>query len=76
MKKIVTVTDLCCERCARRLADKLALSENVMSAKADYKKNRIYVEVSSTLTDEKLQEMIATEGYQVLSVELRKGLFS
>ena len=76
MKKIVTVTDLCCERCARRLADSLKLNENILNAKADYKKNRLLVEVPSALTDEKLQEIVASEGVQVVCVSNRKGLFS
>lgn len=76
MKKIVTVTDLCCERCARRLADSLKVNENIINAKADYKKNRLFVEVPSSLTDEVLREIVRKEGYEVVSVSVRKGLFS
>jgi copper chaperone CopZ len=75
MKKIVTVTDLCCERCARRLADKLRLADGVLNAKGDYKKNRVLVEVISSVTDEELKTLVETEGYEVVFVTERKGLF-
>ena len=76
MKKIITVNDLCCERCARRVAEKLQLNDNVLKAKADYKKNRIFVEVLSAFSDEDLRALVQAEGYEVISIELRKGLFA
>ena len=75
MKKIVYVKDLCCERCARRVAEKLQLSDKILKAKADFKKNRIFVEVVSELLDEELKLLVETEGYQVHSIEFRKGIF-
>ena len=75
MKKVITVKDLCCERCARRVAEKLELHENVLKAKADYKKNRIFVEVPSAVLDEELKSLIEQEGYEVISIEIRKGIF-
>ena len=47
MKKVISVGDLCCERCADRLACKLELCDGVVKAKANYKKNSIFVEVLS-----------------------------
>ena len=76
MKKIITVSDLCCERCARRVAEKLQLNDNVLKAKADYKKNRIFVEALSAFSDEDLRALVQAEGYKVISIELRKGLFA
>ena len=32
MKKVIEVNDLCCERCARRLAGTLELSDGVLKA--------------------------------------------
>ena len=75
MKKTIFVKDLCCERCARRVAEKLELHENVLKAKADYKKNRIFVEVPSALLDEELKSLVEQEGYEVISIEIRKGIF-
>ena len=76
MKKVIEVSDLCCERCARRLAGTLELSEGVVKAKANYKKNSIFVEVLSTTPDEKLREIVGEAGFEVLSIAPRKGLFA
>ena len=76
MKKVLSVGDLCCERCANRLACKLELCEGVVKAKANYKKNTIYVEVLSTTPDSELKEAVQSAGFEVLSIEQRKGLFA
>jgi copper chaperone CopZ len=75
MKKTVYVKDLCCERCARRLAETLQLNDKILKAKADFKKNRIFVDVSSSLTDEELKELVQAQDQEVISIELRKGIF-
>ena len=75
MKKIILVKDLCCERCARRLAGTLELSEGIVKAKAVYKKNSIFVEVLSTVTDERPREIVTEAGFEVVSVAPRKGIF-
>ena len=76
MKKIIEVGDLCCERCANRLACKLELCEGVVKAKANYKKNSIFVETLSTLSDEQLKNAVVSAGFEVLSIAPRKGLFA
>ena len=75
MKKTVYVKDLCCERCARKLTEKLQLHDKVLKAKVDFKKNRIFVEVSSDLLDDELKNLVEAEEQEVLSIELRKGIF-
>ena len=75
MKKTIFVKDLCCERCARRLAEKLELHENVLKAKANYRKNCIFVEVPSAVLDEELKLLVEREGCEVISIEIRKGIF-
>ena len=76
MKKVIEVNDLCCERCARRLAGTLELSDGVLKAKANFKKNCIFVEVLSDFPDEKLKEIVGGAGFGVLSIAPRKGLFA
>lgn len=76
MKKIITVTDLCCERCARHVAEKLLFCEGVLKAKPNYKKNQIFVEVLSDLDDGILKDFLKSEGYEVVAIEKRKGIFS
>lgn len=76
MKKVIEVNDLCCERCANRLACTLELCEGVVKAKANYKKNSIFVEVLSTTPDDELKEAVRSAGFEVLSIAPRKGLFA
>lgn len=75
MKKVIVVDDLCCEACAKQMAVRLALLDGVLHAKANYKKQRIFVEVLSTVTDETLESVFEGTGMTVLSIEKRKGLF-
>ncbi len=75
MKKVVYVNDLCCQRCAEQMAVKLGLVDGVMKAKADYKRNKIFVEVKEGLKDESILAVFEGTGMQVLSIELRKGIF-
>lgn len=75
MKKIIRVEDLCCKRCAVRAANKLELMEGVLAAKGDYKKNVLLVSVESSVTDEMLRDAVEKEGFVVLAIEERKGLF-
>ncbi len=75
MKKVIYVDDLCCQRCADQMAVKLALVDGVEKAKADFKKNRIFIEVKESVSDEALKEVFEGTGMQVLSVDLRKGIF-
>ncbi len=75
MKKVIYVNDLCCQRCADQMAVKLALVEGVEKAKADFKKNRIFVEVKESVSEENLCAAFDGTGMEVLSVELRKGIF-
>lgn len=76
MKKTITVKDLCCVRCANRLADALELSDGVLRAKANYKKNQIFVEVKESLSDDALIRLVEEKDFEVISVCVRKGLFS
>ncbi len=75
MKKVIYVNDLCCQRCADQMAVKLALVDGVDKAKADYKKNRIFIEVKESVEEETLRAVFDGTGMEVLSVELRKGIF-
>ncbi len=75
MKKIISVDDLCCQRCADQMAVKLSLVDGVSGAKADFKKNRIFVEVKGDVKDEQLEKTFEGTGMKVLSITLRKGIF-
>ncbi len=75
MKKVIYVNDLCCQRCAEQMAVKLNLVEGVDKAKADFKKNRIFIEVKESVLEEDLKKVFEGTGMEVLSIELRKGIF-
>ncbi len=75
MKKVISVNDLCCQRCADRMAVKLALIEGVLRAKAEYKKNKIFIEAKESVQDETLLSVFEGTGIKVLSIEIRKGIF-
>ena len=75
MKKVITVNDLCCERCAKQMATKLALLDGVRAAKSNYKKNIIFVDVADDFSDEALKEVFKDTGMEVISIEKRKGIF-
>lgn len=75
MKKTITVNDLCCQRCADRMAIKLTLVDGVRAAKANYRKNIIFVDVAEDVTDDMLKAVFDESGMEVLSIEKRKGIF-
>ncbi len=75
MKKVITINDLCCQRCADQMAVKLALVEGVLKAKADYKKSKIFIEVKESLDEARLYEVFEGTGMEILSIEVRKGIF-
>lgn len=75
MKKVIKVNDLCCEACAKQLAVRLSLLDGVRAAKANFKKNIIFVDVADFVSDESLQSVFKDTDMQVLSIEKRKGIF-
>lgn len=75
MKKTIYVDDLCCERCAKQMATKIALIDGVRAAKGDYKKQRIHIDASDGVTDEQILQVFEGTGMRVLSIEKRKGIF-
>ncbi len=75
MKKIIRVNDLCCQRCADQMAVKIALVDGVLKAKADYKGNRIFVELKEGFDEGEIYKVFEGTGMEVLSIELRKGIF-
>lgn len=75
MKKVIKVKDLCCSLCCERLSEALELKDGVLKASANKKRNAVYVETLSDVSDDFLRAAVEKEGFEVLSVERRKGLF-
>ena len=73
MKRVIEVEDLCCKRCAERAEKKLLLLDGVSGAKANFKKNIIFVETE--LPDAALTACITDAGFTVKEIRDRKGIF-
>ncbi len=73
MKRVIEVEDLCCKRCAERAEKKLLLLDGVSGAKANFKKNIIFVETD--LPDTVLAACITDAGFVVKEIRERKGIF-
>ena len=75
MKKVIRVTDLCCQRCGDHLAVKLQLMSGVLKASAKAKKNCVFLETTDEISDEELCKKVTEEGFDVVEIAKRKGLF-
>ncbi|MGN0822624.1 MAG: heavy-metal-associated domain-containing protein [Candidatus Gallimonas sp.] len=73
MKKVISVEDLCCAKCAERVEKKLRLLDGVKAAKANFKKGIVFVE--SDLSDEALGACVSEAGFTVKEIRIRKGIF-
>lgn len=73
MKKVIEVEDLCCKRCAERAERKLLLLDGVKGARANFKKNVVFVETE--LPDSVLTAAIELAGFIVKAIRPRKGIF-
>lgn len=73
MKKVIEMSDLCCKKCAERAEKKLLLLGGVTGARANLRKNVIYVETE--LEDGALEECLTAAGFEVVCVRERRGIF-
>ena len=73
VKKVIEIEDLCCKRCAERAEKKLLLLDGVSGARADLKKNIVFVETE--LPDSALTECLQLAGFAVAAIRPRKGIF-
>lgn len=62
MKKVIKVKDLCCALCCERLSEALELKDGVLKASADRKKNAVFVETLSSVSDEFLRAAVEKRG--------------
>lgn len=73
MKKVIAVEGMCCKKCAERAERKLRLLEGVTGARANFKKQIIFVE--SDLNDEILANCVTEAGFTVKEIRIRRGIF-
>lgn len=74
MKKIITINGMTCEHCKARVEKALNGLEGV-EAKVDLKKKQAAVTLSTAVDDAVLKSAVADAGYEVVSIEEKKGLF-
>ncbi len=70
---MIEVEGMCCKRCAERAEKKLLLLDGVSGAKANFKKNVIFVE--TVLPDDALSACVTDAGFAVKEIRERKGIF-
>ena len=73
MKRVIEIEDLCCKRCAERAEKKLLLLDGVTGAKANFRRNIVFVE--TTLPDSALTSCLELAGFMVNAIRPRKGIF-
>lgn len=75
MKKVITINGMSCAHCQARVEKALNAIDGVQ-AKVDLGKNIATVTLSAPVEDEALKNAVTEAGYEVVSVEEKKGLFS
>ena len=75
MKKIININGMSCEHCQARVEKALNAIAGVQ-AKVELKKNRAVVNLKQDISEQTLKEVVTEAGYEVVSIEEKKGLFS
>lgn len=75
MKKVIEINGMSCGHCQARVEKALNAIAGV-EAKVELKKNRAVVNLKSEVSDETLKDAVTEAGYEVVSISVKKGLFS
>ena len=75
MKKIISVTGMHCNHCAKAVQDALAAIDGVTKAKADHEKGTATVSMKSDVDDKLLIEAINQKGFEAGEITIKEGLF-
>ncbi len=76
MKKVITIEGMSCAHCQARVEKALSEVAGVDEAKVDLKKKIATVSMANPVEDEVLKHAVTEAGYEPISVEEKKGLFS
>ncbi len=71
MKKTVNIEGMCCAHCAKRVEDKLATAQNVISVDVKLKKNIAVIRSREEVSDDEIKALITDAGYKVVSIEAK-----
>lgn len=75
MKKIIEINGMSCGHCQARVEQVLNAIDGV-TAKVDLKKKRAVVNLTGSVEDQTLKNVVTEAGYEVVSITEKKGLFS
>jgi len=75
MKKIIEINGMTCGHCQARVEKVLNAIDGV-DAKVELKKNRAIVNLTKDVNDQLLKDTVVDAGYEVVSIAVKKGLFS
>ncbi|MGB8453293.1 MAG: copper ion binding protein [Anaerocolumna sp.] len=74
MKKIIKIEGMTCSHCQARVEKALNAVSGV-DAKVDLKKKAAVVSFDTDVSDSVLKDAVTEAGYEVVSIEEKKGLF-
>lgn len=74
MKKTIAIEGMSCSHCQKRVEEALRAIDGV-NAKVDLKKKEATVRYSKEIDDAVLRKAVEEAGYEVVSIEEKKGLF-
>jgi copper chaperone len=74
MKKIIKIEGMTCGHCQARVENALNDIPGV-EAKVDLKKKAATVSFNSDISDSQFKDVVTEAGYEVVSIEEKKGLF-
>ncbi|WFR59735.1 copper ion binding protein [Anaerocolumna sp. AGMB13025] len=75
MKKILKIEGMTCSHCQARV-EKALNGISGVNAKVDLKKKAAVVSFDSDVSDAVFKDAVTEAGYEVVSIEEKKGLFS
>lgn len=75
MKKIIEVTGMHCQHCAKAVEDEIKKINGVSKVKADPDKNNATVSMKGDVSDELLVKAVEEAGFTPGIITIKEGLF-
>ena len=76
MKKVLEVEGMMCEHCQATVEKGLNALDQVEKTHVDLKKKTVTVTLKEDISDDVLKKTVEDLGYEVKSIQTKKGLFS
>ena len=75
IKKIITIEGMHCNHCADNVEKTIASLEGVKGAKVNLAKKTCTAKISDDVSDETIVKAVKEIGFEVVSIEIKKGIF-